>query len=601
MSVPLIPASSSARHAESASRSIVFGGPSLSPEARQAALSAGLEVHEPARRGDIARIMQIVRLVVLLDGYFDWTLSVAHTELRVALDAGVTVIGASSLGALRASELQSAGMIGVGWVYERFTEGLLWEDDEVALLHAPAELDYEALTIPLVNLRMTVDALVNLGVMSDSERRLTINRLKCISYKRRTWNCIRETLFEADSPRSGLLVGLLRSHYIDQKRLDGLTAITLAAGLQAEVSDGGQSNLQPSVRPVGVACSSTADGIARYCGLSGLDDIPWPVVAAVRENFIANPIALGSGYTTVVAKANALAESIEFSALELPPADDNVTASYAAIRGNLGVVEPWRLPGFRPSRFMETEPLVWVQCVDILSGNSALVPHAAIGFAEANPYWFSTNGMAASHCMRQSVVHALLEIAERHIVSMFAIDRNGQLNAGSLRLLDPTPRMSGEFLSWIKRKRGGVFPLRIDNPSDLHCFMTFLVTREDALERITIGYGCSEDEADAFDKSLKEAIQVRMAYINGARPGLDDRHFSRGNNIVCDWLDGMRPAATIPVVTCRASVQERERTVLHELETLGERELFQYSFGPTGDWHVVKILAPRLHFDHRAF
>jgi hypothetical protein len=44
--------------------------------------------------------------------------AVGHREIISALKAGVCVVGGSSMGALRASELDSYGMIGVGRIYE---------------------------------------------------------------------------------------------------------------------------------------------------------------------------------------------------------------------------------------------------------------------------------------------------------------------------------------------------------------------------------------------------------------------------------------------------------------------------------------------------
>ena len=68
-----------------------------------------------------------------LDGYYYTVPSVTHKELLYALDAGVRVIGASSLGALRAVELAPFGRDGAGKVFEAYRSGTLDGDDEVAL------------------------------------------------------------------------------------------------------------------------------------------------------------------------------------------------------------------------------------------------------------------------------------------------------------------------------------------------------------------------------------------------------------------------------------------------------------------------------------
>lgn len=136
----------------SSARGIVFAGPTLS--GLEGALPDGFQLRPPARRGDVlAALTGHPDTLVLLDGYYYTVPAVTHKELLYALDAGVRVIGAASLGALRAVELAPWGMTGVGRVFESFRDGELDGDDEVALLHAPAEQGYRPMTVALVEVR----------------------------------------------------------------------------------------------------------------------------------------------------------------------------------------------------------------------------------------------------------------------------------------------------------------------------------------------------------------------------------------------------------------------------------------------------------------
>jgi hypothetical protein len=54
------------------------------------------------------------------------------------LSKRIAFFGAASMGALRAVELEPFGMIGTGRVFEG--------DDEVGVLHGPAEIGYPTLT-----------------------------------------------------------------------------------------------------------------------------------------------------------------------------------------------------------------------------------------------------------------------------------------------------------------------------------------------------------------------------------------------------------------------------------------------------------------------
>lgn len=147
---------------------IVFAGPTLprEPGPDWRALLETCEVRPPARRGDIlAALAHHPRTIVLLDGYYFTVPSVTHKELLYALDAGVRVIGAASLGALRAAELEPFGMEGVGTVFDGYKTGALDGDDEVALLHASAKHGYRPITVALVEVR---HALARLEVDSEA-------------------------------------------------------------------------------------------------------------------------------------------------------------------------------------------------------------------------------------------------------------------------------------------------------------------------------------------------------------------------------------------------------------------------------------------------
>lgn len=165
---------------------VVFAGPSLPrrPDPGWRELLARCALRPPARRGDVLAVLAGgPRTVVLLDGYYYTVPSVSHKELLYALDAGVRVIGAASLGALRAVELAPQGMIGAGRIFEDYRDGRIDGDDEVALLHAPAENGYHPFTVALVEVR---HALRRLPDPPEEERgRRLIDLLKELAFTER--------------------------------------------------------------------------------------------------------------------------------------------------------------------------------------------------------------------------------------------------------------------------------------------------------------------------------------------------------------------------------------------------------------------------------
>lgn len=77
------------------------------------------------KRGDLENAADDHDVIVILDGEFGQSRSVSPKEILGVLDGGKTVVGAASMGALRASELDRYGMIGVGWVYDYFRRSII--------------------------------------------------------------------------------------------------------------------------------------------------------------------------------------------------------------------------------------------------------------------------------------------------------------------------------------------------------------------------------------------------------------------------------------------------------------------------------------------
>ncbi len=113
-------------------RAIVFAGPSV-PRSEVEAIS-GVEWRPPVSQGDVYRAAQTSPdVIAIIDGYFDGVPSVWHKEILWAMSCGIHVFGAGSMGALRAAELYPFGMRGVGEIFASFRDGILEDDDEVAV------------------------------------------------------------------------------------------------------------------------------------------------------------------------------------------------------------------------------------------------------------------------------------------------------------------------------------------------------------------------------------------------------------------------------------------------------------------------------------
>lgn len=165
---------------------VIFAGPSLPP--RDHVARRGWIYAPPAACGDIARaVAGGAARIGLIDGRFETAASPWHKEILWAMERGARVWGAASMGALRAAELAPYGMIGVGRIFRDYAAGRLVDDDEVAILHGPAEAGFAPVSLALVNIRHACARARAAGVLSPADHDHVITAARATFYKDRRW------------------------------------------------------------------------------------------------------------------------------------------------------------------------------------------------------------------------------------------------------------------------------------------------------------------------------------------------------------------------------------------------------------------------------
>lgn len=213
-------------------RAIVFAGPSL--PANAAPTVPGVEWRPPARQGDVYQAArEDPEIIAIVDGYFEVIPTVWHKEILWAMAQGVHVYGAASVGALRAAELDVFGMKGVGRIYEMYRDGVLQDDDEVALLHGPNELGYPNLTDAMVNIRATLERAVEMAIIESAYCRELIGNVKSLFFKERSYARVLEAArsHAIDPAVLKRLADFIGSERVDQTRLDALAMLNLVSEL----------------------------------------------------------------------------------------------------------------------------------------------------------------------------------------------------------------------------------------------------------------------------------------------------------------------------------------------------------------------------------
>jgi hypothetical protein len=197
----------------------IFSGPSLRPADREGV--PDLVWRPPVAQGDVlAAVEEGASILGIVDGYFEGEPAVLHKEILWAMDRGAVVLGAASMGALRAAELHVYGMRGVGRIFEAYRDERLVDDDDVALIHGPAEAGWAPVTEAMVNVGATLDAAVAAGVLTKHEADRIALAAKAIFYKERTWKLILEAAARAGAPPSETFAAWLGTGAVDQKRSD---------------------------------------------------------------------------------------------------------------------------------------------------------------------------------------------------------------------------------------------------------------------------------------------------------------------------------------------------------------------------------------------
>ena len=167
-------------------------------------LVEGLNVRPPIKRGDISELISVTTApgtIIVVDGTFHVHPSVGHNELLTAINQGWVVWGLSSMGAIRATEMESYGMRGYGKVFDCF-KNESFDDDEVTLLHENT-YPYTNFTEPMIHIREFLNhavdgALISIEVANSILKEMketwygyrTINKLKLLLQKYSTKNSI---------------------------------------------------------------------------------------------------------------------------------------------------------------------------------------------------------------------------------------------------------------------------------------------------------------------------------------------------------------------------------------------------------------------------
>jgi hypothetical protein len=256
----------------------VYCGPTITP-AEVLGIIPGASVHPPVQHGDVLRLaVSPGDTVIIIDGVFHAVAAVRHKEILDLLARGVRVVGAASMGALRAAELYPYGMTGVGAIFAAYRDGIIDADDEVAVAHTD---DCRQSSEPLADIRALVAAAVADGFLDHQEAERVIGHVRSVPYPERTWPAFRKATAD---PEIGALLERLDTWRAARGPAEGAKHADAVAALRL-VADGG-----PPPAPDGWVSGPWStfylrDWISRHRG-SVVDGVHVPYLAVLQHQQI---------------------------------------------------------------------------------------------------------------------------------------------------------------------------------------------------------------------------------------------------------------------------------------------------------------------------
>ena len=163
----------------------------------------------PIKRGDLSHdIKENPDIIAIIDGVFHQNSAVGHREILSVMKKGVKVYGSSSMGALRASELDVLGMEGIGYCYNEYASGNITSDDDVAVMLDSETL--EALSVPLISMNYVFTNAVAENIITKEEKDELIKITKETYYPKRNYA---QTLSQSslDADKKGKLIDFIRT------------------------------------------------------------------------------------------------------------------------------------------------------------------------------------------------------------------------------------------------------------------------------------------------------------------------------------------------------------------------------------------------------
>lgn len=349
-------------------------------------------------------------------------------------------------------------------------------------------------------------------------------------------------------------------------------------------------------------------GITRVANITGLDKIGIPIWMAVRPLSRALSTSQGKGVNNVAAKVGAVMESIEcWHAEQYHP---SLVYESLLRLGGRHTIDLSSFTIVAGSAIRRDAPMLWAEGISLISGERVLVPWECVslntvaGGMLRKTFAMSSTGLAGGNTRDEAVLHALLEIVERHSISVWRGLDKAETKATQV---DPAI-IADELLQKLLARVAahalvGLWEITaVPGVPAAACLLVDPAT-EGFFQPIgtCIGYAADLEFASAARRALLEAVQARCTMIAGSRDDLGFGEFSDCRDP--RFVDNVRAEISFPPPTrivdespiAPRSVAERLAHVQRCLGSAGVSEVVEFDLSRSEiGVPVVKLVVPGL-------
>lgn len=270
-------------------------------------------------------------------------------------------------------------------------------------------------------------------------------------------------------------------------------------------------------------------GITRIADTTYLDRSGMPTFSAiVPESPDLLSVYNGKGFTREAALASAVMEAVERQMAAAPPPMPVFPTNLASVQERLDV----RALDLKPE--MRGAIVACTHATDLLRGEAVAMPMAMVQCPWRGPSLFrvtSTNGLASGNTLAEALYHALCELIERHVWSMYHARSHllPQLYLGTAAadiafardVRFPTGNALVDGLHARLSDAGLTLRALYLDEAPLPATMVAAITEPGAQPPMAhIGFGTALSPAHALTRAVTEAVQSRVVDIQAAREDL---------------------------------------------------------------------------------